>query len=331
VSQRTFGDVDALEAFTAAALAIVADLRAAVADYRRALRELVGAPSDLPVEVVDRTGEADDLVELLTGIDQLPAAFAFALRELDINRFEFSSMLGAGMSNDRRRLEALAFARVEHPHAPPAQLRAIAAGHDAGGDGDAGGGGAAGGSFQPGDHWLDASLNAAGAGLSRVADEYTAAAGAAAAAAAATDRGALHEARRSAHIAKVARAAEHGSSIAGGVLAGLEQRLEDADDHNLTEGQRHVRMATTGVIDGTAGAIGATAGAAVGGPLTVSPAGAVGGAVVGGELGANAGGAIRRSGPVTAVTDRVARSYDRRKGTGHRDDYTERLDLRTRW
>jgi hypothetical protein len=319
VSQRTFGDVDALEAFTAAALAIVADLRAAVADYRRALRELVGAPSDLPVEVVDRTGEADDLVELLTGIDQLPAAFAFALRELDINRKEFSSRLGAGMSNDHRRLEALAFARIEHPHATPVQLRAIATGHDDGG------------SFQPGDHWLDASLNAAGAGLSRVADEYTAAAGAAAAAAAATDRGALHEARRSAHIAKVARAAEHGSSIAGGVLAGLEQRLEDADDHNLTEGQRHVRMATTGVIDGTAGAIGATAGAAVGGPLTVSPAGAVGGAVVGGELGANAGGAIRRSGPVTAVTDRVARSYDRRKGTGHRDDYTERLDLRTRW
>jgi hypothetical protein len=324
VSQRTFGDVAALEAFTSAALLVVADLRAAVTDYRRALRELVDAPSDVPVEVVDRTGEAEDLVGLLAGIDQLPAAFAFALRELDINRSEFSSMLGAGMSNNRRRLEALAFARVEHPHATPAQLRAIATGHDDEHDGYH----HAGGSSQPGEHWLAASLNAAGAGLSHVAGEHAAAA---TAARSATHPGALREARRSARIATVARTAEHGSAIAGGVLAGLQQRLEDADDHNLTEGQRHVRMATTGIIDGTAGTIGATAGAAVGGPLTGSPAGAVGGAVVGGELGANAGGAIRRSGPVTAVTDRAARNYDRRNGTGHRDDYTERLDLRTRW
>jgi hypothetical protein len=291
VSQRTYGDTDALEEFTRRMLPVLSELREAMADYRRALHDALTAPSDLPVDLPDRSAEGEGLVATLTTIDQLPAAFAFALQELDVSAFEFHSGLTGRVANNSDLLLALASARVEHPYASDVEARTIAATTLA----DAPGGAsspvrAAPHPSEASIHWLSRGLNAAG---------------------------------------ETAKRLGRAAPVGGAVLGGVAQHLADADDHNLTEGQRKVRAVTTTVVDGGFGAAGAFLGAGVGSAATASPVGGAAGAVAGGDLGTTLGGRVRRSAPVSKATGAVARSLDRRNGTVHQDDYDERLNLRT--
>jgi hypothetical protein len=128
-------------------------------------------------------------------------------------------------------------------------------------------------------------------------------------------------------LTKVAGKASVPTSVA---FAGLEQQLADAEDHNLTRGQRLVRTTTSAAIDGTGAALGGTVGVIAGGVLTGSAVGAAGGAVAGAELGSAAGGGVRRWKPISSASAAAARGLDRLLGTAHDDDYDERLDLETR-
>jgi hypothetical protein len=291
VSQRTYGETDALEDYTRRMLPGLAELQDAVTGYRRALHDALAAPSDLPVEIEDRSAEGEDLVARLTAVDQLPAAFAFALHQLDISTFEHNGRLPGKVANDLPSLRALAYARVDHPYATDDEVRAIAPSTLTSGPGSAGS--TLGATPHPGEapiHWLSRGLNAAG---------------------------------------ETAKRLGRASPVGGAVLGGVAQHLADAEDHNLTEGQRQVRVVTTTAVDGLLGAAGAVVGGAAAFTATASPVGGAAGAVAGGDLGAAVGGRIRRSGPVSGATGSVARSIDRRNGTAHRDDYTERLTLRT--
>jgi hypothetical protein len=318
VSQRTYGETEALEDFTRRTLPVLTDLIEALTGYRRALHEALDAPSDLRVEVEDRSAEGEDLVQLLTSIDQLPAAFAFALRELDISTVEYNGRLPGRMANDLPMLRALAYARVDHPYAGDDELRAIASATVAG-TRDA----ETSPTADAPTHWLDRGLNAAGGAVGHEASRHTAHARSA------HQAGDLGAAVTSTERARAAKRLGRATSVGGAVLGGVAQHLADADDHNLTEGERKVRVVTTTVIDGLLGGTGAMLGGSAASVATASPVGGAAGAVAGGDLGSAVGGRIRRSGPVSSATGSVARSIDQRNGTGHRDDYTERLHLRT--
>jgi hypothetical protein len=324
VSQRTYGDTEALEDYTRRTLPVLSELQGAFTGYRRALHDALAAPSDLPIEVDDRNAEGEDLIALLTAIDQLPAAFAFALHHLDISTVEHNGRLPGKVANDLSMLRALAYARVDHPHASDHEVRAIAAATVAGTrDGVVP---AAETSPHPGEppiHWLDPGLTAAGGVAGHTAERH------AADTRAARQAGGHDTATMTEQQARAAKRLGRATSVGGVVLGGVAQHLADAEDHNLTDGQRKVRAVTTATVDGLVGTAGAFVGGVAASTATGSPVGGAAGAVTGGELGTAVGGRIRRSGPVSEATGSLARSIDRRNGTGHRDDYTERLTLRT--
>jgi hypothetical protein len=126
MSQRTFGEVELLEEYTDRTLRVLPGLEEAIGSYRRALSEVLGSPSDLPIELSDHSADATELVDLLTLIDQVPAAFAFALRELDDGHLRIPGVLSA---HNHQALAAVANARIDHPDASASQVRAAAFGH----------------------------------------------------------------------------------------------------------------------------------------------------------------------------------------------------------
>jgi hypothetical protein len=75
----TRGDPSLLAGYTDATVARVARSRAATNEYRAAIRRLLAAPSDLPVPIVDRSGELAADLDDLERLDRQPARFAAAL------------------------------------------------------------------------------------------------------------------------------------------------------------------------------------------------------------------------------------------------------------
>jgi len=73
-----------LEAYTEATVPAIARALAAVEAYREALAAFNAAePNDLDSRLVDRSGALDATLQGLALLDELPAAFAAALRQLD--------------------------------------------------------------------------------------------------------------------------------------------------------------------------------------------------------------------------------------------------------
>jgi hypothetical protein len=301
MSDRTFADVDALEAVTAELLPTVPALRDATDTYRRALHALRAAPSDLEVTLDDHAPDLDDLADLLTLLDQLPAAFAFALRLLDGGLDARDG--GACRSYPDQAVQAVAAVRVAHPTLSPGAVRRRALG-------------------SPGDrsrettgpsvsrpHWLVEHLTRIDATLlgTRVALEPPAAG--------------LSATPRALRVVRGAGRVTGPLSLA---VPAYSQHVTDRDDHNLTDGDRRVGLAAATVAEGlTPLAMGALAGAAVGGP-----AGALVGIAVALVV-SEAGGAARRTQPARRVENRLARGVDRRRGTGHRDTYEQVHGIRS--
>jgi hypothetical protein len=329
MSQRTFGEVERLEDYTDRTLRVLPGLEEAIGGYRRVLSEVLGSPSDLPIELPDRSDEATDLVDLLTLIDQVPAAFAFALRELDDGHLRIPGVLSA---HNHQALAAIAYARIDHPYANTSQVRAAAFGHPPSGPRSSAHGRAATaarqdhGTAQPAAdevHWLSLGVTAADAAAAQQTS--------------AQHSKAQHAARRAARSSAgtnagglLARTVGKAATPASIALAGVEQQLADADDPNLTQGERLVRTTSAAIVDGGAGLVGGAVGAFVGAGVTGSAVGGVGGAVAGAEAGARVGSATRRQPPVRWLTAPVARKLDQLLDTGHDDDYDRALDLEPR-
>jgi hypothetical protein len=114
---RVFGDPDRLEAFTAEVTPTVPEARRAVEDYGAAVAAYVAAgPNDLGAGLEDLSRVIVPELDLLREVDQAPAAFAFALRNLDHLR---GGIVDGVRITDMERFEALAAARLQHPDADP--------------------------------------------------------------------------------------------------------------------------------------------------------------------------------------------------------------------
>jgi hypothetical protein len=297
VSQRTFGEVDLLETFTETTLAALSGVGEAIDRYRAARHAALQAPSDLTIDLDDRSHEADDLLATLTVVDRLPAAFADALRILDTGNAELHRALPQLRSTaDGHTLAALAYGRVAYPAASDAELLTAAIT------------GVAPSALDRADHHLLDDVPWWGR------------------AASAADGIRLPDPGAAPRWARFARPVKGVAGPAGYGLAGLEQWLADAGEHNLTTGHRLARGATAAGVDGLAaagvGAAGAAAGLVVGGPV-----GALGGAVAGAEAGGRAGRAARRSASARAATSWIGARLDALLKTHHDDDYDERLEL----
>jgi hypothetical protein len=337
VTERTFGEVAALDTFSERTLSTLPHVEHALDAYHRALNAALEAPSELTIDLDDRRAEGVDLVATLAGLDQVPAAFAFALRELDGGDLP---LRGIRSTHNHQAAAAFAVARMDHPFATPAEVRELANGREplawhggpvlpiagrvpaevppvlerppASGDEVA----------EEVVHWLGVTSTVTGA-----AGSYLEAREAASALAAHDGRGA--GVRGVSGASRAVGVAKHVSGYTGAVLPVVEQHLADAGDHNLTTGQRSVRAVGAALIDTPLGGIGAAAGVAVGGALTLQPAGAAAGGVVGGGMGAAAGGSLRRTRAYRTIAGGLARGVDWVLGTGHDDDYTDRLGLGT--
>jgi hypothetical protein len=117
---RVFGDPDRLEAFTAEASPAVGPARAAIGDYRDAVRALhLAGPNDLGTHLADLSPIVEAELDLLQELDRAPAAFAFALRHLDELRTGPWSRVRL---TDLDRVEALATAWLHAPGAGDREL-----------------------------------------------------------------------------------------------------------------------------------------------------------------------------------------------------------------
>jgi hypothetical protein len=337
VTERTFGEVAALDAFSERTLSTLPHVELALDAYHQALAAALEASSEVAIDVDDRRAEGGDLVATLAGIDQVPAAFAFALRELDGGELRLP---GIRSTHNHQAAAAFAVPRMSHPFATAAEVRELANGREplawdgapvppSEGRVHAEVPSALERPSTSGDdvaeevvHWLGVTSTITGAVVS-----YLEARDAASALGAHGGRGA--GARRVDGAGRAVGVARHVSGYTGVVLPAVEQHLADVGDHNLTTGQRSVRAVGAALVDAPLAGIGAAAGMAVGGALTLQPAGAAVGGVVGGGMGAAVGGSLRRTRAYRTITGGFARGVDWLLGTGHDDDYTDRLGLGT--
>jgi hypothetical protein len=335
VTERTFGHVAALDAFSERTLPTLPHVVTALDAYQRSLAGALQAPSELALDLDDRRGEGDDLVATLASIDQVPAAFAFALRELDGGDLRLPGILS---TSNHQAAAAFAATRMSHPYASPQDVRELANGREARdprtapepmreGPADTEAPGVLAspsvrrdGAVDEVVHWLGVTSTVAGAAVTylEARDELAAVAGHGGRAAG--TRG-VTGASRAVAVAKKA-----GGRV-GVVLPAVEQYLADAGDHNLTTGQRVVRVGGVAAIDAPLAGVGAAVGGATGLALTLHPAGAVAGGLAGGGMGAGTGGGLRRTRPYRRLTGWVARGVDWVLGTAHDDDYDARLGL----
>ena len=292
-----------LDGFTTRATGSLEEVRAALIDYRRAVEELLAAPSDLPLDVDDVSTEVARLIEHLEELDRVPAAFATALRTLDARPLhgpavtrttdrtaQFETLLDrhlqlgpqVGPTDDARRVPTESQGPALDPWfwsglAVGAPLSAIDAadrflvvpvsGYEREG------------------RWLEARPRwrpGTASTLNRVAGADT--------------------------IARWAPTARRAGPVASVAFPTLEQIVADHGDPDVTPGQRVTRTTGAATIEGGAsvggGAVGFWAGAKGGakagglGGTAVAPGvgtaiGAVGGAILGGVGGSWLGGRVR--------------------------------------
>jgi hypothetical protein len=111
---RVFGDPDRLEAFTAEVTPTIGPTHGAVDDAATAVAAFNRAdPNDLGSSLTDLAPVVRADLDLLLELDQAPAAFAFALRNLDELRTDTWNRVRA---DDLARFEALVTARLRDPY-----------------------------------------------------------------------------------------------------------------------------------------------------------------------------------------------------------------------
>jgi len=114
-STRVAGEPDRLEAYTEATQKTIGPVRDSLDDYKAAINALLSAvPNDFGTAGVgDRGRRLASILDGLAELDAKPAAFAFALRQLDRSGAQALSTL------DTRMFHALAKARQDMPFAAP--------------------------------------------------------------------------------------------------------------------------------------------------------------------------------------------------------------------
>lgn len=110
------GDPDRLEHFSALTLPALAALNDDIASYGSAMRALVNAPSSVNIGIADRSAWITAERSILQRVDQRPAAFAFALRQLDHFVPENPRDRTYLYTNDSDLFDALVNARLAHPN-----------------------------------------------------------------------------------------------------------------------------------------------------------------------------------------------------------------------
>lgn len=115
MSERISGDPDRLEAYSEATQALIGPQRNSIDEYAAAIRALLTAePNGFGTgDVADRSAALHTLVDGFEQLDSQPAAFAFALRELDRTGRDVLSTINVEM------FDALVQARSEMPFAAP--------------------------------------------------------------------------------------------------------------------------------------------------------------------------------------------------------------------
>lgn len=309
MSGRTRGAPDALEEYTRTTIPALTSLAAPIGDVQRAVTALAQAPSDIEVAVPDRSAVWLDWLATTRAVDEVPGAFAFALRELDA---QICGQLPAGMgaappgmgagvgvleADDEHAL-ALALAWLAQPYATTDALLDHAAGGVCvplgGTDSD------------PLLPWYWTGLT--GADLVSVN---------------------LAEAMDLALIGTgTVRPGwwTHALRWANGIgvaLTGAGHYAAIRHDPNLTFGAASSQVAAAVALDGGLGALGASGGMIAGTPL--GPVGVALGGITGGLIGGWAGGVIRESEPVAWAIDGVGAALDRLLDTGHDDDYDDTI------
>jgi len=325
---RISGDPDRLAAYTAATLPQVNALRVLVGEYADAVAACNAAPDDLGSTVPDRSGAIDAALDDLHDLDRLPGAFGEALRVVD----RFATALPAGLDwlgiagTREERLLALTEARLQDPFAGEAQLFAAAEDRLRHGvvwpwrDG-----------VLPwlaegptSSAWWTGTIVGLGTSVVDGAAKPTRQRGLLVPVRGHPSRGgwidAHHRwrpgyARVMNRFASANTAARWGprigraGNVAGVVLAGAGQAMEDADDASLTTGDRVARVGMTTATEGVVGAAGAYVGAAVGQALIPIPVvGAVIGGAVGGWIGGEVGGAANDN--LAGATETLGNTID---------------------
>jgi len=110
------GDPDRLEHFSATTLPTLPPAHYDASSYGTALRALVHAPSTVNIGLSDFSAWIDSELSTLERVDHRPAAFAFALRQLDHFVAENPRDRTYLRTNDTELFDALVNARLSHPN-----------------------------------------------------------------------------------------------------------------------------------------------------------------------------------------------------------------------
>lgn len=313
------GDAASLEGYTDDTALLVAFMRDAVADCDEVITRFNSArPNDLGNVIPDVTTLIDADLDLLAEIDRAPAAFAFALRNLDTLSFETDPWLRTHLTSQEW-FDALSAAWLNDPLAPTDDLVADAqrlADTSINLPWDKGWGRWASEKVSDPLWW---STTAIGGAATSVDEVYKRLAVAVSGYYRGSTYVAPHARWRPGLAARLNPVLGPASTwrclapwarrigIAGGTVPGIEQAVRDWNDPTLTTGDRIARTGTTtaleggfGIGGGIAGAkLGGAGGAAIGtlifpGPGTVigGAIGAVGGGIIGGLAGSDFGGFI---------------------------------------
>lgn len=303
------GDPTSLEGYTADTALLVASMRDAVAGCQEAISRFNSAgPNHLGTTIPDLTPLIDADLDLLAQIDRAPAAFAFALRNLDTLSFETDPWLRTHLTSEEW-FDALSAAWLNDPLAPPDELVADArrlADTSVDLPWDQGWGPWASEKVSDPLWWSTTAIGGAATSVDEVykrlavpvrgyyrGSTYVAPHARWRPGLAPRLKPVLGPASTWRRLAPWARRI----GIAGGVVPGIEQTARDWNDPTLTTGDRIARTGTTtlleggvGVAGGFAGAqAGATAGAFIGTLIFPGPGTAIGG-VIGAVSGGIAGG-----------------------------------------
>ncbi|MGH8905299.1 MAG: hypothetical protein ACRD0K_01980 [Egibacteraceae bacterium] len=121
---KVTGEPERLEAYTADMALTIAPARAAIEEYAEAVQAFNAAsPNDLGTRIEDVSPSLSAELNVIAELDQAPAAFAFALRNLD--RLDGWAGIRTG---ELEWFNALAKARLDLPYAADAEVLATAEG-----------------------------------------------------------------------------------------------------------------------------------------------------------------------------------------------------------
>ncbi len=295
---RTFGVPAALEEYTRVTVPTLLALRLEVDELAATMAALATAPSDLDAPVVDRSAEWHAWADRLRAADEVPAAFAFALRALDGAPFGDEADDLAWLEATDAAATAVAAAWLQRPYATA----------------DAVLGAGSGGVCRPLPTRPEASLQP-GYWSEIITGNLIA--------------GSTAEALDLAHVEVGSSPPRwllpllRGSGIGGLGLEAAAQLDVDLADPNVTPGRALANAFARTLLEGGGGVVGATAGAVAGAAL--GPAGVVFFGASLGLLGAEAGRMMREHEVTDAGLEAIGAALDELMNTAHDDDYDHTL------